>query len=279
MDWVVHKKFEGLTLQAFIKQKLGELYSGRVIKRAIDRQMCFVNGSVERFSNTVLKAGDKILFHIDFILKKSFEFELCRVLYEDTDLLVYDKPAGVTSEEIEKLSSSLSLVHRLDRDTSGVLVFAKHEKSKKMMEENFRRREVEKEYLAIVDGIPKKDKGEICNFLGAVSSYDGATIYGKVPRNKGKEAITSWELISKDKNISLLRCVPKTGRTHQIRVHLSSIGHPILGDYRYGKKFRYSKFVPRHLLHAYSIIFNGKKVKSLLSKDFLNFDFVIQSLK
>jgi RluA family pseudouridine synthase len=269
MRWFVDKKAAGLSLHNFLKERL-ESYSGRKIKKAIDRHLCFINGVVEHFSNITLKKGDKIVFHIeglDAVLGR-YVFENERVLYDDGEVLVYDKPAGITSEDLEKLSKSLFLAHRLDRDTSGVLVFAKNKKKKEELHKLFRLREVRKVYLAIADGIPKKRSGEICNFLGKIEEGK----WGAVRR--GKSAETSWELVKSAKRISLLRCLPKTGRTHQIRVHLSGMGHPILGDHCYGERFRYQGFIKRQLLHAYEISFADITVQAPLPSDFLEFNFL-----
>jgi 23S rRNA-/tRNA-specific pseudouridylate synthase len=119
----------------------------------------------------------------------------------------------------------------------------------------FKTHEIEKVYLAIVDGIPKNSSGIIDNYLGKIHEYEGQSLWGTVPAHKGHHAVTAWELQKKGFQASLLRCYPKTGRTHQIRVHMSEMGHPILGDKQYGRSVHCPYNALRCLLHAYELSF------------------------
>ncbi len=177
-----------------------------------------------------------------------YKKEKTPVLFEDKDLLIINKPSGVVSE-------GKFLVHRLDKETSGVLVLAKNQSMQEAMEALFKKREVHKIYLAIVDGKVAQDEGVIDNALGKIHSYQGQTIYRAVDAKKGKRAITSWKCLKRGKQASLLQCEPYTGRTHQIRAHLSGMGHPILGDVQYGKRFCCTFHPQRNMLHAYRIQF------------------------
>ena len=121
------------------------------------------------------------------------------------------------------------------------------------MVELFKRKEVEKEYLAVVDGVIKEEAHTIRSKLAPRHYFQGQTLYGS--SSKGQEAITKWEKIDQGTRSSFLICHPLTGRTHQIRVHLKEAGHPILGDYQYARVFHAPYPAKRHLLHAYKVGF------------------------
>jgi 23S rRNA pseudouridine955/2504/2580 synthase/23S rRNA pseudouridine1911/1915/1917 synthase len=253
MQWRVTKKEAGMRLLAFLREKCPEAPSVKALKRAIDSKRCLVNQQIETFSSSTLEENDIVSLSIDaFETKKSAKIS---IIHEDDDLLVINKPAGIVSDS-RSLHLKATLVHRLDKETSGVLVLAKNSHAKEKLVEAFKKRGVTKLYLAIVDGVIAKDEGKIENYLGKKQSYQGQTIYGSVPEKKGLQAITFWKCLQRGKTASFVSCEPITGRTHQLRVHLSEIGHPILGDAQYGKRFR-CPFKPcRNLLHAYQIAFN-----------------------
>lgn len=146
-------------------------------------------------------------------------------------------------------------MHRLDRDTTGVLLFAKTAEALEAMVSLFRKHHVQKTYYALVAGVPKDKKGVVDNFLGKKHLYQGQTIWGAVSLDKGLRAVTEWEIEKSGKHAALLRCSPKTGRTHQLRVHLSEMGHPILGDFQYCRTFTSPYQPARCLLHAASLSF------------------------
>lgn len=260
LKWVVSGREDGLKLLDFLKGKLGEKGSNKELKRKIESNLCQLNGQVERFASKAVSKNDQVLF-FDEPLKKELDlsFEKQRVLFEDDSYLVYNKPPGLTCDanglKILK-QPKLILTHRLDKETTGALIFAKTRKAAELMERSFKKRLIKKTYLALVDGIPKKKSGKIQNFLGKIKSYQGNAIYGSVDNSaEAQLAITVWALKKKGKGISLIACSPLTGRTHQIRIHLSELGFPILGDYTYGKTFS-TKYRPeRVLLHAYKIQF------------------------
>lgn len=278
---IVTKQESGMTLQAYLKSRLQDPYSNREIKRAIENNQCYINNRIERHASTVVGSGDQIYFWINKSViqptKTSFEKE--RILYEDTQLLIYNKPAGITSdskgmESLINLYTPAILTHRLDRDTTGVLIFTKDKPTFNIMVELFSKQKVYKTYKALVNGIPNSKEGIIENYLGKVHSYQGQGLWGSVDKKRGLYAYTEWMFIKSGKGASLLRCHPITGRTHQLRSHLCSIGHPILGDYQYHQESQSTYRPSRCLLHAAEVRFtlpwSGKElhIPSPLPEDF-----------
>lgn len=243
---------EGMTLLSFLRLHCQEAPSVKALKRAIENKGCTINGRIETFSSHPVSAGDCIILDLSAAAKEPFPKGLWPVLYEDEALYICNKPAGAISEDRQYL-----LVHRLDKETSGVLIFAKTAVIKEKMIKIFREYRVAKTYLALVKGALAKDQGEIKAPLGKVGEYQGQTLYGVVAPPAGRSAVTRWKCLKKNAHASLLQLEPITGRTHQLRVHLSYLHHPILGDVQYGKNFRTLALCQpkRHLLHAYAIAF------------------------
>lgn len=278
-EWVVPSGSTGKKLIAFLVDKFNKHYSARFLKQAIEHNRCQINGRTERFASFILGTGDRVSLdlsgHASAKESPSQSFEKDRILFEDEDLFIYNKPAGMRcdAEEMKKLSG-LELLHRLDRDTTGVLLLAKNEKTATSMFSQFKQHEVKKAYLAIVDGVLAGKIGIIENALGKKKTYQGQVIWGEVEKSKGLPSYTEWRCIGSGKQVSLVECFPKTGRTHQLRVHLAGIGHPILGDFQYGNRFKCEYRPERHLLHASEVVFThpstGKSVhvKARLPKDF-----------
>jgi len=234
-------------LLAFLREKCPDAPSVKALKRSIEGKLCRINGKIETFSTHTLKAGDTVEIEIDREAPVRFKPLL---LWEDDVLAAYDKPAGVVCEGKEFPGK---LVHRLDKETSGVVLVAKNEKTLQQMIELFRAKKVQKEYVAVVDGLVRDKKKTITSKLAPRHHFQGQTLYGSSP--SGQEAITEWELVGVGNKSSLLLCKPITGRTHQLRVHLKEAGHPIVGDYQYTKVFQCPCEAKRHLLHAYKIRF------------------------
>lgn len=177
------------------------------------------------------------------------------ILYEDWDILVADKPAGLltiaTSREkartayfiltdyLRKGSAKsrrrLFIVHRLDRETSGVLVFAKNIEAKLRLQEQWKGRETDKKYLAVVHGRVTKQSGVITTYLAENKAH---VVYSTPDAAKGKLSQTVYRVLRQTEDFSLLEVEPLTGRKHQIRVHLAGIGHPVVGDDKYGREYR-----------------------------------------
>lgn len=249
-EWCVTAKESGLKLIDFLKSKVDHC-SVRQIKKAIESNACTVNGRAERFASSLVGAGDKVIFTL---IEKSIGKG--QLLFEDEHFFIYNKPSGISSENFhQSLGIPLYLLHRLDKETSGVLLFAKTTEMRDAMLHLFRQRKIQKSYLAFVDGIPTKNSGIIDNYLGKVHVYQGQALWGEVDASKGVHARTEWKVIQKGNEVAVLLCHPITGRTHQIRVHCSGMGHPILGDYQYGRKFRSGWRPQRCLLHAYEVSF------------------------
>lgn len=252
-QWRIGKNDTGMRLLQFLSKSCKLAPSSKALKRAIEQKCCLVNGTIETFSSYILKEGDLIsLDPTAFTTKEEKEIS---ILYEDENLMALNKPSG-TLTDLKQLGIKKGfLVHRLDKETSGVLLIAKTQVAKKKLEEMFKEHQIQKIYLAIVDGKCAQGSGIIENFLGKKGEYAGQTIYGSVSKEKGKRALTHFRFLDISSKASLVACEPKTGRTHQIRVHLSGMGHPILGDRQYAKKFL-APFTPkRNLLHAYQLRF------------------------
>lgn len=181
------------------------------------------------------------------------------VIYEDDDVLVVDKPAGVSvhpahgiprgetiTEQIEKEGFKPFLVHRLDKDTSGVLVVAKTEEAKKYLQKQFQDREVQKTYITLVQGHLELPEAVITYPIGR----NPKNPLKRAVRGSGKPSESHYRLTKQYSDASLLEVKPKTGRTHQIRVHLAHLGHPVIGDSVYGQP---DPKLKRQFLHAHKI--------------------------
>lgn len=249
----IDENAQGQSLRLFIKSKYSQ-YSSRAIEALLAQNGCRLNHKIERFGSKKLQRGDVVeIFPKN--LKAEVKAEL-KILFEDDHFLAIDKPSGVPSmqKEIEKrLGKKVFLVHRLDKQTSGALLLAKTKEAKDRFEKLFFDREIKKEYVAVVHGKIKKSQGTVEAPLRLKKRYEGGVLYKTAPY--GKEAITHWTKLMSSKDQSYLSLEPITGRTHQIRVHLQSIGHPILGDAQYGSENIFKYHAPRLMLHAKKISF------------------------
>jgi 23S rRNA pseudouridine1911/1915/1917 synthase len=186
------------------------------------------------------------------------------IIYEDKNILAINKPAGMlvhpaptTNFKTKTLTSWLiknypetktvgddpklrpGIVHRLDKDTSGVLIVAKNQKTFEYLKKQFKNKQIKKTYIALIKGVVKDNKGTIST---PVKKY-----------TKSREAVTEYKVIKKFNDYTLLEVSPKTGRTHQIRIHLKSIGHPIVCEKLYTKRPNCPFGLKRHFLHAAAI--------------------------
>lgn len=207
-----------------------------------------------------------------------------QVVYEDEDILVLDKPAGLAVHEDGRTAAPTvcdwvrserptligvgesmrlqngrmidrpGIVHRLDRDTSGVLVLAKHQAAFLFLKEQFKQRELEKHYRAFVWGEMRELQGTIDRPIGRSRKDFRLWSSGKDASGKLRPAVTRYSVLATDHLFSYLDVAPKTGRTHQIRVHLKAIGHPIICDARYAPGKGSALGLARLALHAHSII-------------------------
>jgi len=191
------------------------------------------------------------------------------IVYENKDLLAVNKPAGILVHPIKNEKNTLidqfpntKLVHRLDRDTSGLLLLAKNKNTYNWLKNQFKNRKVIKKYLALVQGNPKQKAGIITKSISR--SKKRGRIQTTAPIGKKRTAVTRYKVLKNYKKYSLLEVSPKTGRTHQIRVHLASIGHPVVGDEKY--KFKRQTCPPeldRQFLHASYLKFKTPKGKTI----------------
>lgn len=251
MQWTVQQKQK---LIDFISENLEITASKKQIKRWIDGNSCCVNGQVERFSATIVKPGDRITLNISDTLAQPMT-----IIYEDEYFKVVNKPAGIAMDKLEEQDL---LVHRLDRDTSGLLIIPKTRRALNLLRAQFERREIVKEYLAIVDGIPEEKTGIIDAAMGKTGQGEGMIFWGVKP--DGVKALTNWICTQTGPDWALLLCRPETGRTHQLRVHMKHIGHPILGDYQYNRTFKTALRPKRHMLHSYKLTFDHPVTKEKL---------------
>ncbi len=250
----------GIRLSAFLAKKLPE-FSQKKIQHAIDLGACHINGRQERYSSYKVRLGEIITFNVDLAVSLTKK-QTVEIVFEDDEILICNKPTGIEciEKDIQGLFSDekLRLVHRLDRETSGVLILAKNKEMQTKLEELFAKRLVTKLYVAFVHGVVAKGERLIQSWHGKIDHVHN--LYGSVSATKGKQAITLIEVSKSYPKYSLVKCFPKTGRTHQIRVHLKEMGHPIIGDHLYGKK--YTKLqASRLLLHAMGLMFTHPKTK------------------
>ena len=191
------------------------------------------------------------------------------VAYEDDDLVVVDKPAGVVvhpapGHRTGTLSQAVGgwLVHRLDRDTSGLLVVAKSEEIHRQLQEELRRREIKREYLALVEGRPDARSGTIDAPIGRDR---GSRTVMSTRTDKPREAVTHFEIEQELPRTTLLRVRLVTGRTHQIRAHLAAIGYPVCGDPVYGGGTSGRRLgLTRQFLHAANLLFRHPRTGAIV---------------
>jgi 23S rRNA pseudouridine1911/1915/1917 synthase len=174
--------------------------------------------------------------------------EKFKSIYQDNNVLVIDKPAGINSDDFEKRA------HRLDKDTSGILVVAKDDKTLKFLQEQFKERKTTKKYLALVVGNLKSKRGRIETLIGR-SQKDRKkqkVYFSHEPEAKEKrKAVSNYKVLKSFKDYDLIEVEPQTGRKHQIRAHFSYLQHPIAGDKMYGFKNQPTpKGLKRQFLHA-----------------------------
>lgn len=245
-------------------------YTRSTLQKFIKNGFVTVDGVVIKKPNQQILRGVRVELKIPEDLKHADVNP--EVIYEDSDVLVLNKPAGLLSEAKGEYCPERTLAdfgfvaHRLDRDTSGVIILAKNEEVKGFLKKQFQDRTTKKTYFAIISGRPKLDEARID--LPLARDLKRPTTFRVDPN--GKEAETFYRVVKTNGDYSLVELRPTTGRTHQLRVHMKYIGHPILGDPVYGKED-----AKRLFLHANKLeitLPNGERrvFEAELPKEFLD---------
>jgi 23S rRNA pseudouridine955/2504/2580 synthase len=259
----------GARIEKFLAKKaLGFSLSQKLVRK----KQILINGKITKIGYKIEEGDEVSIPDIDIskkpikkptISKENLEKITKNIIYKDDNLIVINKISGIATQGGSNIKFSVDnalpylkfdqdqtprLVHRLDRDTSGILLIARNRGVAEILLEKFKNKKINKTYLALIAGTPAKKIGEIN--LPLLKKYQGTNEKVYVDED-GKEAITKYKILSSQNNISLIELKPITGRTHQLRVHLKEIGYPILGDYKYGKRDRND--FKRLALHAFKV--------------------------
>lgn len=279
----------GSRLDLFLKAH-GPAASRKQAKRLLDAGLVRVNRRKTVIASWELQAGDEVSVVAESTADADVDRYFLKVIFEDDFLIVVDKDAGIPCEDSpQALKPSLvqiinvylrknappesrpylGLIHRLDQETSGLMVYTK-KKAANSISRQFKEHSIERRYQAVVVGPIEREQGLIKTGLAKETKGGGAKVR-VVPPRKGKWAQTHYHVLERYSDATLVEVIPRTGRTHQIRVHLAHIGHPLVGDKLYGdgSGIRFK----RHALHASVLGFRhpmtGEKLKfvSQLPKD------------
>lgn len=254
-------------IDKYLAEELG--ISRSTVKKMIDEGFVLVNGKKVKAS-LILSEADELFVKDGFIKEASFEAEdiPINIVYEDDDLLVINKKSGMvvhpgngntsgtlvnalmhyTKNLSNKEAFRPGIVHRIDKDTSGLMLVAKNDKAHDILAEGFKNKTIKREYIALVCGVIGEDSGVIDAPIGR-DAKDRKKMC--VTSENSKKAVTHFKVLKRYENYTLLRLILDTGRTHQIRVHMKYIGHPVYNDPVYGKSYNdFGQF-----LHSASIDF------------------------
>ena len=256
MDFIVEDVDAGKRLDSFLAEKNTANYTRSFIGKMIEENLVLYNGKPSKAS-TKIKTGDRIeLFEKEPepLAVKGEEIPL-EIVYEDDDLMVINKPRGMVvhpapghtsgtlvnavlsyaGESLSSINGVLrpGIVHRIDKDTSGLILVCKNDFSHKALAKQLEEHSITRRYHAICSGRLKEEQGTVSAPIGRDEKNRKQQA---INYKHGKDAITHYRLLENLQNASLLECRLETGRTHQIRVHMKSIGHPLLGDPLYGPK-------------------------------------------
>ena len=267
-------------IDKYLSSKLDDSFSRAKIQKLIDEELILVNDKVIKSSYKVSN-GDVILItdkEEDMSVKpEKMDID---IVYEDDDVMVINKKSGIVVHPapgnysgtlvngLMYLSKDLShvngefrpgIVHRIDKDTSGLLIVAKNDKAHRILAEELKEKKIKRKYIALVSGVINHDVGEIDAPIGRDPSDRKKMC---VTSTNSKDAITHFRVLERYKNASLIECELETGRTHQIRVHMKYINHPVINDPVYGKN-NHGEF--GQLLHAKEITFTHPTTKEVMS--------------
>jgi 23S rRNA pseudouridine1911/1915/1917 synthase len=295
---LINSEHEGQRLDSFLSdcQDLG--ISRARAQQLIKDSLVLLNDKPVKTSYK-LKSGDKLVINIPEAKNLDLKAENISldIVYEDDQLIVVNKQAGLVTHpapgaysgtlvnallhHMEQSSGTLSgingvlrpgIVHRLDKDTSGLIIVAKTDKAHRSLAEQIQKRSLERRYLALVHGSIREDQGSIDK---AIARHPvRRKIMAVISSPRSRSARTHWSVKQRFNTYTLVECKLDTGRTHQIRVHMSWFKHPIVGDYNYGAPKKNPFKVERPLLHSYRMIFthpvSGASIslESPLPKDF-----------
>lgn len=254
-------------IDKYLAEELG--ISRSTVKKMIDEGFVLVNGKKAKAS-LILSEADELFVKDGFIKEASFEAEdiPINIVYEDDDLLVINKKSGMvvhpgngntsgtlvnalmhyTKNLSNKEAFRPGIVHRIDKDTSGLMLVAKNDKAHDILAEGFKNKTIKREYIALVCGVIQEDSGVIDAPIGR-DAKDRKKMC--VTSENSKKAVTHFKVLKRYEHYTLLKLILDTGRTHQIRVHMKYIGHPVYNDPVYGKAYNdFGQF-----LHSASIDF------------------------
>lgn len=265
---------EGTKIREYLKTELG--LSTRLIRSASINKKIFVNGQVVKM-NRVLILGETIKIDLEKDESQDIAPEKMDIdiVYEDEDILVVNKKPFMVVHPTKSYQSGtlangiinyfmesnqnciVRLVSRLDMNTSGLIIIAKNQFSHGMLSKEMSENKVEKRYLAIVHGIMKEKHGTIDQPIYKPEGIENGT--RRIVDERGQRSITHYKVVEEFNESSLVECKLETGRTHQIRVHLNHLGHPIYGDTLYGYGEEEEDLIKRQALHAYGLNFKSPR--------------------
>lgn len=282
-DRILKFRFDKETPERLDKFLVGQLqeFSRSRIQGLITDGFVDVNGRTAKKAGQTLESGFSVTVRVPPAASTDLVAENIPldIVFENEDLIVVNKPAGMVVHPAAGHSSGTlvnavlgyepdiegiggeerpGVVHRLDKETSGLILLAKNERAHRWLQDQFRLRKVDKTYLALVDGKPPTPSGRVESYIGRDPSHRKRMAI--VSESRGREAISEYKTVENFRDHTLLEFHPLTGRTHQIRLHCAFLGCPIVGDEVYGRK-NFSVEIERHFLHAYrlKIILPGEK--------------------
>lgn len=271
---VVNKNYDGKKLSKYILENNEEItYS--LFCKLLRKKDIKVNDRRITSDILIYKEDHIIIYTNDNLEKSNNNVFKVDEIYKDENILIINKPAGIEvlgeNSLTEKLKNkyndkNLMPCHRLDRNTKGLIIYAKNEESLKILTEKFKNHEIEKHYLALVYGTPKKNEENLEAYLFKDNKKSRVYISDK-PKIGYKKILTNYKIIrTNNDNTTLLDVEIKTGRTHQIRAHLAHIGYPIIGDGKYGINEINKKFKKKYQeLTSYIIKFKFKEDSKILN--------------